>query len=127
MSRRIFTKEFKVAAAQRLLGGESGSALARALEVKRTKLYEWAAQLERYGNGAFPGHGRRPGEQPRVVPGREEEAKIATLERKVGQQALEIDFLQQALRRVENLRRETLVSGDGGSASSFDPQSGKAS
>ena len=39
MSRRRFTKEFKTAAARRLLGGESGSALARELDVKRAKLY----------------------------------------------------------------------------------------
>jgi len=116
-----------VGAAKRLLRGESGSALARELDVKRTKLYEWAAQLERYGDGAFPGHGRRPGDRPRVEPGLEDEAKIAALERKVGQQALEIDFLQQALRRVEDLRHETLVSGDGGSRSSSDPRRGKAS
>ena len=68
MSRRMFTKEFKVLAAQRMLRGESGSELARELEVKRTKLYEWAAELERYGDEAFPGPGRRAGNQPRVQP-----------------------------------------------------------
>ncbi len=127
MSRRRFTKQFKVAAAQRLLRGESGSALARELDVKRAKLYEWATQLERYGDDAFPGPGRRPGGQPRVERGHEDEARVASLERKIGQQALEIDFLQQALRRVEDLRHETLVSGGGGSANSFDPRRGKAS
>ena len=116
MSQRRFTKEFKVAAAQRLLGGESGSALARELDVKRAKLYDWAAQLERYGGEAFPGSGRRPGAEPRVARGREDEARVAALERKIGQQALDIDFLQQALRRVEDLRHKTLVSGGGGSA-----------
>ena len=50
MSRRRFTREFKVQAAQRLLAGESGSAVARELDVKRAKLYEWASQLERYGD-----------------------------------------------------------------------------
>ena len=127
MSRRRFTKEFKVAAAQRLQSGESASALARELDVKRAKLYEWASQLERYGDDAFPGPGRRPSSQPRVERGQQDEARTAALERKVGQQALEIDFLQQALRRVEDLRHETLVSGGGGSANSFDPQRGKAS
>lgn len=127
MSRRRFTREFKVAVAQRLLRGESGSALARELDVKRAKLYEWAAQLERYGDDAFPGPGRRPGGQPRIERGREDEARVAALERKVGQQALEIDFLQQALRRVETLRHETLVSGGGGSANLSDPRRGKAS
>ncbi len=49
MSRRRFTKEFKLAAVRRLEAGESGSALARELEVKREKLYDWLAQVERYG------------------------------------------------------------------------------
>ena len=49
LSRRRFTKEFKLAAVRRLEAGESGSALARELEVKREKLYDWLAQVERYG------------------------------------------------------------------------------
>ena len=40
LSRRRFTKEFKLAAVRRLEAGESGSALARELEVKREKLYD---------------------------------------------------------------------------------------
>ena len=67
------------------------------------------------------------GGQPRVERGQQDEARTAALERKVGRQALEIDFLQQALRRVEDLRHETLVSGGGGSANSCDPRRGKAS
>ena len=61
MSRRRFTKEFKLAAVRRLQAGESGSALARELEVTREKLDDWQAQVERYGvEGAFPCPGRRP-------------------------------------------------------------------
>ena len=85
MSRRGFTKEFKVAASERLQSGESASALARELDVKRAKLAEWAAQLERFGDDAFPGPGRRPSSQPRVERGREDEAHVAALECKVGQ------------------------------------------
>ena len=117
MSRRNFTKEFKIAAAQRMQRGESASELARELEVKRTKLYDWTAEYERYGAEAFPGAGRRQGDQPRVERGREDEARIAALERKIGQQAVEIDFLEQALRRVEGLRQKTLVSGSSRSES----------
>ena len=43
MSRRQFTKEFKIEAVRRLQGGESTAALARELEVKRSKLYDWCA------------------------------------------------------------------------------------
>ncbi len=128
MSRRRFTKEFKLAAVGRLQAGESGSALARELEVKREKLYDWLAQVERFGAaGAFPGPGRRPGGSTRVEPGREAEARVAELERKVGRQAMEIDFLSVALRRVEDLRRPSIVSGSGASLSNCAPQGGKAS
>ena len=127
MSRRQFTKEFKVSAARRMLAGESASALARELEVKRGKLYEWASQLERFGEAeAFPGPGRRRDDVVRVERGREDEARVAALERKVGQQALEIDFLQQALRRVEDLRPKVLVRGGGESAITSDPRRRKA-
>ena len=115
MSRRRFTKEFKTEAVRRMQGGESASALARELEVKRGKLYDWCAAFERYGEKAFPGPGRRPGGAPRVERGRETEANVAVLERKIGRQAIEIDFLKQALQRVEDLRRPSIVSGGSGS------------
>jgi hypothetical protein len=42
--------------------------------------------------------------------------QIAELERKVGQQALDLDFFQQALQRIEASRRPS--DGPGGTASS---------
>ena len=84
MSRRQFTKDFKTEAVRRMQHGESVSALARELEVKRNKLYDWCAAFERYGEQAFPGPGRRPGGAPRVERGRETEANVAALERKIG-------------------------------------------
>ncbi len=116
MSRRQFTKEFKMEAVRRMQGGESASALARELEVKRSKLYDWCAAFERYGEQAFPGPGRRPGSTPRVAIGYESQAQAAALERKIGQQAVEIDFLKQALQRVKDLRRPSIVSGGSGSS-----------
>ncbi len=126
MSRRRFSKEFKLAAVRRLEAGESGSALARELEVKREKLYRWLAQVERYGvEGAFPGPGRRPDGSARVEPGREAEARVAELEPKVGRQAMEIDFLSAALRRAGDLRRPSIVSGTGASSTKYAPQGSK--
>ena len=116
MSRRQFTKEFKIEAARRMQGGEAASALARKLELKRSKRYDWCAAWERYGEQAFPGPGRRSGGAPRVERGRETEASLAALERKIGQQAIEIDFLKQALQRVKDLRRPSIVSGGSGSS-----------
>ena len=51
----------------------------------------------------------------RVEIGREAEANVAALERKIGQQTIQIDFLKQALQRVEDLRRPSIVSGGSGS------------
>ena len=116
MSRKQFTKEFKMEAMRRMQGGEPASALARELEVKRGKLYDWCAAFERYGAQAFPGPGRRPGGAARVEIGHESKAQIAALERKIGQQAVEIDFLKLALQRVKDLRRPSIVSGGSGSS-----------
>jgi transposase-like protein len=94
-SRRKFTKEFKLAAVQRLRAGESLEAVARSIEVNRQDLYRWSRDVDKFGGRAFPGVGQK----------RREETRIAELERKIGQQVLEIDFLRRALQHVEDQRR----------------------
>src|SRR5690348_16562042 len=86
LSRRMFTKEFKRAAVQRLEQGVSIGEVARALEVNPNVLYRLRRELRQGPGTAFPGNGK-----PRWPEGR-----IAELERKIGQQALEIDFLKAA-------------------------------
>src|SRR5450759_3684208 len=90
-SRRKFTKEFKLDAVQRLRAGEAVGLVARSLEVSRQELYRWSRDLDKFGERAFQGAGQK----------RTEESRIAELERKIGQQVLEIDFLKRALQRVE--------------------------
>jgi transposase-like protein len=96
-SRRKFTKDFKIAAVARLNSGQTLAEVARALEVHPTMVMRWREQLEDRGEeAAFPGRGNgKPQEQSR----------IAELERKVGQQQMEIDFLERALRRIDEQRR----------------------
>ena len=94
-ARRKFTKEFKLAAVGRLRAGESVGSVARALEVSRQELYRWSRALEQHGEQAFPGVGCK----------RAEQEQVAALERKIGQQVLEIDFLKRAWQRVEEQRR----------------------
>ena len=93
-SRRKFTREFKQTAIRRLQSGQSTAEVARALEVHPTELYRWRRELEDHGEQAFSGAGKK----------RAEESRVAELERKVGQQALEIDFLKRALQHVEEQR-----------------------
>jgi transposase-like protein len=94
-TRRKFTREFKVAAVKRLQSGYSASRLARELEVNANQLHMWKRQFEERPNSAFSGEGRR----------RSEETQVAELERKIGQQAMEIDFFKGCLRQIEELRR----------------------
>ena len=93
--RRKFTKEFKEEAVRRLGLGVSLAEVARACEVNSNVLHRWRRELQDYGAKAFSGNGQR----------RTDENQVAELERKVGRQALEIDFLRRCLQHVEEQRK----------------------
>ena len=93
-SRRQFTKEFKLAAVRRLEEGVSLGEVARGLEVNPNVLHRWRREFRQGPGNAFPGQGQR----------RWSEGRMAELERKIGQQALEIDFLKGCLQRIEEQR-----------------------
>ena len=94
MSRRKFSKEFKQTAVRRLQSGQSVAEVARALEVHPSDLHRWRRELQEHGERAFNGAGKK----------RAEETQIAELERKIGQQTIQIDFLKRALQHVEEQR-----------------------
>ena len=71
LSRRQFTKEFKLAAVRRLEQGVSIAEAARALEVNPNVLHRWRREFRHGPGNAFPGNGK-----PRWSEGR-----IAELER----------------------------------------------
>ena len=119
---RRFDRAFKLAALARMAAGENVSALSRELGVRRKLLYQWRDTVRRGGAEALRGVGRpRSGERaavaaarPRLpVPARvavpDELARarqqIAELERKIGQQALELDFFGQALQLMAEAGR----------------------
>ena len=66
MSRRKFSKEFKVAAIRRLQGGQTAAEVARALEVHPSELHRWRQELDEYGERAFQGVGKKRAEESRV-------------------------------------------------------------
>jgi transposase len=132
---RVYSREFKVAAVQRILAGEKVKAIAADLGVARALLYNWWEIYERQGAEALvPRGGPRRGQgitrlgmrrgQRRRKGRRSEEAlrlaeaqaRIAELERKVGQQAVELDFFARALRHFETIR--PAAAGRGAPASS---------
>ena len=102
LSRRQFTKEFKLAAIQRLERGVSIGEVARALEVNPNVLHRWRREFRQGPGKSFPGNGKA----------RWSEGRIAELERKIGQQALEIDFLKGCLQRIEEQRMLQALTGN---------------
>ena len=113
---RVFNWEFKERVARRMLAGESVSALHHELQIKRSVLYRWLHAYRKEGvAGLQRGAGRPPGvpNPPRPVgePGAVAARRIAELERKVGQQALDLDFFRRAFKRVKELRRKPAEPG----------------
>jgi transposase len=115
-SPRKFSREFKLEAVRRILAGEQITALSRELTVLRKDLYAWRKLFRAGGVEAL-----RPLGRPRKDDGVESSRvrkrsrnaatadtsapeRIAELERKIGQQQIELDFFRQALRRVREAR-----------------------
>ena len=122
--RTPYTREFELSAVRRLLAGTNVSALARELGVTRKRLYAWRDAFRARGPEGMRGPGRprqaaldpppsagpgsvsAPAAAPVSGPAlAEARARVAELERTVGQQQLELDFFKQALRQVRASRR----------------------
>ncbi len=114
---RVFSVEFKEGVAQRILNGESVTSLHRELQIKRSVLYRWRDAYRKEGAAGFERRvGRPPGmaaAAPRLTAGPEAAAaqRIAELERKIGQQSLDLDFLRRACKRVKESRRNSTGTG----------------
>ena len=116
---RTYSREFKEAAVRRVLAGEKIAAVAKELRLGKL-LYSWRDLYEQGGADALVPRGRPrkveawarrrallqpPSSQARAYGhvGSESarDPRLGELERKVGQQALELDFFKEALRHVK--------------------------
>jgi transposase len=121
-SPRVFSREFKLEAVRRIVAGERIKTLSEELKVLRKDLYAWRDLFRAGGAEALRPIGR-PRKSEAVVPSVRARARdvaaadlggperIAELERKVGQQQIELDFFRQALRRVKEARRPSAGPG----------------
>jgi transposase len=131
-SHRVFSRAFKLGIVNRMLAGEKVRALARELQFSSKDLYIWRDRFLSGGPEALRGPGRprnsersalRAGGESSSSPGAAGELekarrRIAELERKIGQQQVELDFFRQALRQVRGARRPRAEPGVTGSTKS---------
>jgi transposase-like protein len=110
--RRSFTRDFKLSALKRMTETDNIHNLARELGIERKLLYCWRDAFAACGEAGLRRAGRPNGKdravdavlatasEPRssVAP----VGRIEELERKIGQQQLELDFFRAALRRVRD-------------------------
>ena len=110
---RSHSIEFKRQVAQEFVAGETLYALAKRYDVSRNLIRVWVKKLE---TGVFDDDANAA---ELLV---EYEAKIAALERMVGRQALEIEFLKGALKNAPRPRSATtsVITGPTASASPKD-------
>lgn len=97
-SHRSHSVDFKRQIAQEFLGGETLHGLAKRHDISRNLIRVW---VEKYEAGALDEDARAAD----LV--QEYEARIAALERLVGRQALELEFLKGALRNAPRPRSAT--------------------
>lgn len=94
--RRTFSKEFKLSVLREIDAGATIAQAARTHEVHPETIRVWRRDHKKYADRAFAGKGRAY----------TDEAKIAQLERTLGQLALENALLKKAIKFLEDWKRD---------------------
>ena len=112
---RTYTVEFKRQLVEEHLGGVSLTELARRHDISRELLRTWVKKYEA---------GDLAGGRPTTPDRRAYEAKIAGLERKVGQLTMELDLLKRGLRSARRASGGTSSVVSGPKAAASEPGAG---
>ena len=91
VKRRKFSRDFKLQVVREVEAGKTQAQIAREHEINQQMISRWCRQHRRYKERAFSGNGK-----PHT-----DEAKLAALERKVGQLTMENDILKKLLQKLE--------------------------
>lgn len=101
LKRRKFTRELKLQVVREVGAGKPVVQAAREYEIHPTQITKWRQLHRQYAEQAFAGNGHPY----------QEDAKIAELERMVGQLTMENALLKKALLRLEGGRDARSTSG----------------
>ena len=99
--KRQFTKEFKLQVVREIEAGKAIAQAAREHQVHPTLISRWRKQHAQYAERAFAGNGNTY----------KDEARIADLERMVGQLTMENALLKKVLARFEAQTRSVTATG----------------
>jgi transposase len=95
IKRRQFTKEFKLQVLREIEAGTSIAHAARQHQLHPNVIRKWREQVARYADRAFAGNGHAYTDA----------AKVAELERLIGQLTVENTFLKKVLSTLEHRGR----------------------
>lgn len=95
LKRRLFTREFKLQVLREIQSGKSVAQASREHQLHPTLISKWQNQHSQYAEQAFSGNGNSY----------KDEARVAELERMIGQLTMENALLKKALLRLEGLAR----------------------
>lgn len=109
--KRRWSREFKESAIARMEAAATIGDLAAELGINRSMLFKWRRAYQLGGSAAFRMAGRSPAPPPAeaavpsvLIPAdlTAAQRRIEELERKIGQQQLDLDFFRAALRHVRD-------------------------
>jgi transposase len=101
LKRRQFTKEFKLQVIREVEAGKTVAQAAREHLLHPNTIIKWRKLHHQYAEHAFSGNGQTY----------KDEARIAELERMVGQLTMENSLLKKALSRLEAYRQPARADG----------------
>jgi transposase len=102
LKRRRFTREFKLQVVREVEAGKNTAQAAREYQVHPTLIVRWRREHQQYAEQAFTGNGRLY----------KDEARLAELERMIGQLTVENALLKKALLRLEGQLRPSTSTGE---------------
>jgi transposase-like protein len=123
LARLVYSRDLKIAVMRAVDSGSTIAEVARKYQLSPKLMERWRGEWRAKGEAAFPGIGRRGAEQAALS----EAARVAELERKIGQLTMENDFLKKALAHFRDHHRPAVVSGEAACAtkSGKPPRKGK--
>ena len=101
LKRRQFTKEFKLQVVREVEAGKAVAQAAREHQLHPNTIIKWRKLHQQYAERAFSGNGQTY----------KDEARIADLERMLGQMTMENALLKKALSRLEAHQQPGRISG----------------